>query len=77
VGPNYERMNNFIKVDNGMFVPSNIIVENGPTASSQIKSKCICVPSGMCHSHTLLGCPHNHYFNDERVWTCVKENETS
>lgn len=38
-----------------------------------MQPKCICVPSGMCHSHTLLGCPHKHYFNDKKIWTCVVE----
>lgn len=57
----YDRINDFIKV------------ENSPTVSSQIKTKYTCVPSGRCHSHTLLGCPHNHYFNDKSVWTCIKD----
>lgn len=35
------------------------------------KSKCNCVPSGMCHSNTLLGCPHRHYFNENNIWTCI------
>jgi hypothetical protein len=39
------------------------------------KPKCTCVPSGRCHSHTLLGCPHQHYFNDKRVWTCVNKEK--
>ena len=34
------------------------------------KPKCICVPSGRCHSHLLLGCPHEHYFNGN-LWTCI------
>ncbi len=39
--------------------------------------KCICVPSGRCHSHTILGCPHPHYFDDKGVWRCgVPKNET-
>ena len=33
--------------------------------------KCECVPSGRCHSHTLAGCPHKHYFNKNGVWTCI------
>ena len=75
----YDRMNDFIKVENGisMFLPSNANFENSPTVSSQKvtshKCKCTCVPSGRCHSHTLLGCPHNHYFNDKSVWTCIKD----
>jgi len=32
--------------------------------------KCTCVPSGRCHSHMLLGCPHKHYFNKDNKWTC-------
>ena len=32
--------------------------------------KCTCVPSGMCHSHSLSGCPHEHYFDDQGRWTC-------
>jgi hypothetical protein len=32
--------------------------------------KCLCVPSGRCHSHTLIGCPHPHHFNEKNVWTC-------
>ncbi len=32
--------------------------------------KCICVPSGMCHSRTLAGCPHRHHYNEQNVWTC-------
>lgn len=69
----YDRMNDFIKVENGisMFMSSKVNVENRPTVSSE---KCTCVPSGRCHSHTLLGCPHNHYFNDKNVWTCVQDN---
>lgn len=35
-----------------------------------LKSKCICVPSGMCHSHALRGCPHNHYYDDKNRWIC-------
>lgn len=35
------------------------------------KKKCTCVPSGACHSHTLLGCPHQHYYDERGVWTCV------
>lgn len=34
------------------------------------KKKCTCVPSGICHSHTLLGCPHPHYFDDKGGWRC-------
>jgi hypothetical protein len=33
--------------------------------------KCLCVPSGRCHSDTLLGCPHPHYYNEKNVWICV------
>ena len=36
--------------------------------------KCACVPSGRCHSHTLIGCPHNHYFNENSAWTCDLTN---
>lgn len=36
----------------------------------QQSTKCTCVPSGRCHSHTLTGCPHRHYFNENNVWTC-------
>jgi hypothetical protein len=36
--------------------------------------KCACVPSGRCHSDTLIGCPHNHYFNENSVWTCDLTN---
>ena len=36
---------------------------------------CKCVPSGMCHSHTLLGCPHRHFYNDKNVWTCDLQAE--
>jgi hypothetical protein len=32
--------------------------------------KCTCVPSGRCHSHTLLGCPHAHYYNEKNEWIC-------
>lgn len=39
-------------------------------ASKQVPNKCTCVPSGMCHSMTLLGCPHNHYFNEKNEWVC-------
>lgn len=35
------------------------------------KKQCTCVPSGVCHSHMLLGCPHKHYFDNKGVWTCV------
>jgi hypothetical protein len=38
--------------------------------------RCICLPSGMCHSHTLLGCPHNHYFDKNNVWTCDTKPQT-
>ena len=34
------------------------------------KEKCTCVPSGMCHSSTLLGCPHPHYYDANGIWTC-------
>ena len=34
------------------------------------QQKCTCVPSGRCHSHTLIGCPHFHYYNEKRIWTC-------
>ena len=34
-------------------------------------NKCICVPSGCCHSQTLLGCPHNHMFDNNNRWVCV------
>lgn len=37
----------------------------------QIKVKCVCVPSGKCHSNSLLGCPHKHYFNDKNIWSCM------
>jgi hypothetical protein len=46
--------------------------ENAQLVSTVEKTKCKCVPSGMCHSHTLLGCPHEHYFNDTNKWTCGK-----
>ena len=36
--------------------------------------KCTCVPSGRCHSGTLIGCPHNHYYNENNVWTCDLTN---
>jgi hypothetical protein len=32
-------------------------------------NKCKCVPSGMCHSWSLLGCPHKHYYDKNR-WIC-------
>ena len=35
-----------------------------------VPNKCTCVPSGICHSMTLLGCPHKHYFNEKNEWTC-------
>lgn len=35
-----------------------------------VGTKCECVPSGRCHSNSLLGCPHKHYFNDKNIWTC-------
>lgn len=39
---------------------------------------CVCVPSGACHSDTLLGCPHKHIFIGNK-WTCdipkVKANK--
>lgn len=34
------------------------------------KEKCKCVPSGRCHSDTLIGCPHYHYFNNKNEWVC-------
>lgn len=30
------------------------------------KTKCKCVPSGLCHSHMLLGCPHDHFWKDNQ-----------
>jgi hypothetical protein len=39
---------------------------------SKPPAKCVCVPSGRCHSYSLCGCPHKHYFNDKNVWTCKK-----
>lgn len=38
---------------------------------SESTKRCTCVPSGMCHSHTILGCPHSHYFDEKGVWRCV------
>jgi hypothetical protein len=35
------------------------------------EKKCHCVPSGMCHSHSMIGCPHPHYFDEKGVWKCV------
>ena len=33
---------------------------------------CKCVPSGRCHPTTsfLLGCPHDHYYNEKNEWIC-------
>lgn len=36
-------------------------------------NRCRCVPSGSCHSYSGAGCPHNHYFNEKNVWTCIKK----
>ena len=54
----------FIKMDN----IKNI--NKTPNINTLNEKKCNCVPSGMCHSNTLLGCPHKHYFNEKNVWTC-------
>jgi len=35
-----------------------------------MSSSCSCVPSGTCHSWTLLGCPHPHHFDEQGKWTC-------
>ena len=35
------------------------------------KNICKCVPSGMCCSNKLLGCPHKHYFNQNNQYTCI------
>lgn len=34
---------------------------------------CNCVPSGMCHSRTLAGCPHKHNFNEKGQWVCDEQ----
>jgi len=54
----------FIKMDN---IKNINKTQNINTLNEK---KCNCVPSGMCHSNTLLGCPHKHYFNKNNVWTC-------
>ena len=41
------------------------------STSSTNENKCTCVPSGRCHAHTLLGCPHPHCFDVNGVWKCV------
>lgn len=48
----------------------NIVPNTTPT------QKCICVPSGMCHSNSLLGCPHKHYF-DNNTWICTPSEAPS
>ena len=39
-------------------------------ANQEQKVQCICVPSGCCHSFSLLGCPHKHYFDEHGTWKC-------
>jgi hypothetical protein len=75
---NYDRMNDFIKVENGKYVFPSVSFEATPTPTltpthKDTQTRCTCVPSGRCHRNTLLGCPHNHYFNDKNVWTCIKD----
>ena len=47
--------------------------------TTQTSKLCKCVPSGMCHSHTMLGCPHAHYFDEKGIWRCVilEKNKTN
>jgi hypothetical protein len=35
-------------------------------------SKCICVPSGICHPIDMAGngCPHEHYYDKNNKWRC-------
>ena len=47
--------------------PEKYVIE---TTNNIRQPKCTCVPSGMCHSHNLSGCPHPHYFDDNGKWTC-------
>lgn len=44
---------------------------NSQANSEKHTKKCECVPSGKCHSHTLTGCPHSHYFDNKGIWRCV------
>ncbi len=48
----------------------NIWKSNINKYNSTCVLKCNCVPSGMCHSSTLSGCPHKHYFNENNEWIC-------
>ena len=36
--------------------------------------KCKCVPSGQCHSWSLTGCPHRHYW-DGNIYRCQLSDE--
>ena len=73
-------MSNFINVENDKYVFPSVRFGATPTPTPTLtpthkdtQTRCTCVPSGRCHSHTLLRCPHNHYFNDKSVWTCIKD----
>ena len=55
------------KLNPGFFVP--LVNTSISHKTTQQNKKCICVPSGRCHSNTLLGCPHNHVFIND-IYTC-------
>lgn len=59
---------NLLSIDSNYIPPTNdwVFVRQ----STRPRPKCACVPSGRCHSHTLIGCPHKHHFNKNNVWTC-------